>query len=138
MNTIEGYIFRRAVVACIGSTLAIVVFLWTTQAVSRIDFATGNGGSIVSFLHFMGLLIPQFFVTVLPFGLAVGSVQVLNTMNTDSELPVMAGAGLSRWRIAKPFLLIGALCSAYVFASNHFIEPTTNSASRDVLTQSRA
>ncbi|MEM9575135.1 MAG: LptF/LptG family permease, partial [Pseudomonadota bacterium] len=35
-------------------------------------------------------------------------------------------------------LLIGALCSAYVFASNHFIEPTTNSASRDVLTQSRA
>lgn len=86
----------------------------------------------------MGLLIPQFLVTVLPFGLVVGSVQVLNTMNTDSELPVMAGAGLSRWRIAKPFLLIGALCSAYVFVSNHFIEPTTNSASRDVLTQSRA
>lgn len=138
MNTIEGYIFRRATLACIGSTLATVLFVWTTQAVSRIDFATGNGGSIVSFLHFMGLLIPQFLVSVLPFGIVVGSVQVLNTMNTDSELPVIAGSGMGRWRIAKPFLIIGALCSAYVFISNHIIEPTTNSASRDVLTQSRA
>jgi lipopolysaccharide export system permease protein len=113
------------------------MFVWTTQAVSRIDFATGSGGSIVSFLHFMVLLIPQFLVAVLPFGIVVGSVQVLNTMNTDSELPVVAGAGISRLRIAKPFLLIGALCSAYVFVSSHSIEPITNSASRDVLTESR-
>lgn len=137
MKTIEGYIFRRAALACIGSTLATVLFVWTTQAVSRIDFATSNGGSIVSFLHFMALLLPQFLVAVLPFGIVIGCVQVLNAMNADSELPVVSGAGISRWRIAKPFLLIGALCSAYVFLSSHFIEPTTNSASRDVLTQSR-
>lgn len=138
MNTIEGYIFRRAALACIGSTLVTVVFVWTTQAVSRIDFATGNGGSILSFLQFMSLLIPKYLVEVLPFGIVLGSVQVLNTMNTDSELPVISGAGFSRYRIAKPFLLIGLLCSVLVFVSNHFIEPYTNAASRDVLTQSRA
>ena len=137
MNTIEGYIFRRAVFACIGSTIAIVVLVWITQAVSRIDFATGSGGSILSFVHFMSLLVPQFLVAVLPFGLVVGSILVLNTMNTDSELPVVAGSGMSRWRVAKPFLLIGFICSTYVFVSNHFIEPSANAASRDVITQSR-
>lgn len=130
--------FRRALVACIGSTLATVVFVWTTQAVSRIDFATGSGGSIVSFLYFMMLLLPQFLVAVLPFGIVIGSVQVLNTMNTDSEMSVVSGSGTGRWRIAKPFLLIGTLCSIYVLFSNHLIEPTTNAASRDVLSQSRA
>ncbi len=137
MNTIEGYIFRRAVFASIGSTIAIVVLVWITQAVSRIDFATGSGGSIISFLNFMSLLVPQFLVAVLPFGLVIGSILVLNTMNTDSELPVVAGSGMSRWRMAKPFLLIGFICSAYVFVSNHFIEPAANAQSRDVITQSR-
>lgn len=129
--------FRRLVFACIGSTLAIVALVWTTQAVSRINFATSSGGSITSFLHFMTLLIPQFIAAVLPFGIVIGCVQVLNTMNSDSEMPVLAGAGVGRWRIAKPVLLIALLAGGYTFVSNHFIEPVTNTASRNVLIESR-
>lgn len=137
MNTIERYIFKRAFLACIGSTIAIVALVWTSQSATRIDFATGSGGSITAFLHFMGLLVPLFLASVLPFGLVIGTTQILNTMNMDSEMPVVASAGISRWRLAKPFLLIGLLSGAYLFISNHFIEPYSNMASRDVLTQSR-
>lgn len=138
MNSIQRYIFGRMLKASIGSTLAMVALVWVTQAVSRIDFATGSGNSITSFLHFMSLLIPQFITAVLPFGIALGAVQVLNAMNSDSEMPVLASAGLGKWQVAKPILVVGFIAGAYTLFSNHFIEPYTNATSRDVLTQSRA
>lgn len=138
MNSIQRYIFGRMLKASFGSTLAMVALVWVTQAVSRIDFATGSGNSITSFLHFMSLLIPQFLGAVLPFGIALGAVQVLNAMNSDSEMPVLASAGIGRWQIAKPILLVGLLASFYTLISNHVIEPYSNTKSRDVLTQARA
>ncbi|WP_162150937.1 LPS export ABC transporter permease LptF [Ahrensia sp. 13_GOM-1096m] len=138
MNSIQRYIFGRMLKASLGSTLAMVALVWVTQAVSRIDFATGSGNSITSFLHFMSLLIPQFLTAVLPFGIALGAVQVLNAMNSDSEMPVLASAGIGKWQIAKPILIVGFMAGAYTLVSSHFIEPYTNAKSRDVLTQSRA
>ncbi|MDZ7823345.1 MAG: LptF/LptG family permease [Ahrensia sp.] len=112
--------------------------VWISQALTQIDFATNSGGSIASLVHFMGLLIPQFFTSVLPFSLAIGIVQILNTMNMDSEAPVLASAGVSRWRIARPIMIFCGLASVYVFISSHFIEPYTNAQSHDAAVQARS
>lgn len=137
LKTIERYILKRVAIASLGSTIAIVVLVWITQVAQRIDFATGSGGSMATFLLFMSLLIPQMITALLPFGIGFGAVQVLNAMNQDSEMPVISSAGFGRWRVARPFLIVGFIASLYVLLSNLFIEPRANMAARDVITQAR-
>ncbi len=137
MRVIERYIFRRVAGATLGAFAAILGVVWVTQAVTRIDFASGSAGSISAFLTMMVMLTPQFITLTLPFGLLIGSVNVLNAMNSDSEMPVMAGAGIGRIAIGRPILLLSFFCGVIVFANSHFIEPAANRKVRDIVTESR-
>ena len=137
VRVIEAYIFRRVAGATLGAFAAILGVVWVTQAVTRIDFASGSAGSITAFLTMMVMLTPQFITLTLPFGLLIGTVNVLNAMNADSEMPVMAGAGVSRWAVARPLLVLSALLGAFVFFNSHVIEPAANRKVRDIVTEAR-
>lgn len=137
MNTLERYIFKRVFVASMGAFLAMLSVVWVTQAVTRIDFATGSAQSTAAFLHMMVMLIPQFITLTLPFGILIGTVQVFNGFNADSELPVFASSGVHRMAILKPVMVMALMASAYVLFASHFIEPQANRAVRDIITESR-
>ena len=137
MRTVERYIFRRVAVASISTFAAILAVVWVTQAVTRIDFATGSAGSIGAFLTMMVLLTPQFITLTLPFGLLIGTVNVLNAMNADSEMPVMAGSGIGRMAFARPVLIVALALGATVFLISHLVEPRANRAVRDIVTDLR-
>lgn len=137
MRTVERYILRRIAVATASAFVAILAVVWVTQAVTRIDFATGSAGSIGAFLTMMVLLTPQFITLTLPFGLLIGAVNVLNAMNADSEMPVIAGSGIGRMAFARPVLLVALVLGATVFLINHLIEPWANRAVRDIVIDQR-
>ncbi|WP_158629290.1 LPS export ABC transporter permease LptF [Roseitalea porphyridii] len=137
MRTVERYIFRRVAIASLSAFAAILAVVWVTQAVTRIDFATGSAGSIGAFLTMMVLLTPQFVTLTLPFGLLIGTVNVLNAMNADSEMPVMAGSGIGRMAFARPVLIVAVALGATVFLVSHLVEPRANRAVRDIVTDLR-
>lgn len=137
LRTVERYIFRRVAVATISAFAAILAVVWVTQAVTRIDFATGSAGSIGAFLTMMMLLTPQFITLTLPFGLLIGAVNVLNAMNADSEMPVMAGSGIGRMAFARPVLIVAAVLGAATFLISHLVEPRANRAVRDIVVDLR-
>lgn len=137
MSTIERYIFRRVAVASVSAFAAILAVVWVTQAMTRIDFATGSAGSIGAFLTMMVLLTPQFVTLTLPFGLLIGTVNVLNAMNADSELPVMAGSGIGRLAFARPVLIVALALGATVLLINNLVEPRANRAVRDIVVDLR-
>ena len=67
---------------------------------------------------------------VLPFAVLIGITQTLTTMNTDSELAVIAASGARRSVIYKPGLLLAlAVCSCRAFVS-HVVEPYSRQAVR--------
>lgn len=137
LTTVERYIFRRVAIAALSAFTAILAVVWITQAITRIDFATGSAGTIGAFLTMMVLLTPQFITLTLPFGLLIGAVNVLNAMNADSEMPVMAGSGISRLAIARPIVILSLVLGATVFLISHFVEPRANRAVRDVVIDMR-
>ncbi|WP_421852044.1 LptF/LptG family permease [Oricola sp.] len=137
MKTLQRYIARRIAIIAGSSFLAILGVVWVTQALTRIDFATGSGQSIGAFFMLLVMLTPQLITLVMPFAIVVGTVQVFNTMNSDSELAVISASGLSRSTIAMPVMLIAALGGAWIFTSNNVIEPQSNRAVRDVIVEAR-
>ncbi|MFZ2100770.1 MAG: LptF/LptG family permease [Oricola sp.] len=138
MNTLQRYIFRRIAVVTLASFFAVLAVVWVSQILTRIDFATGSGGSSIAFLKLAAVLTPQLAALVLPIAMTIGIVQVFTTMNADSELAVMSASGFSRGKIAWPVTLVAACAALFVFLSGHFIEPRANRELRDLLVSSRA
>ncbi|QKV18418.1 LptF/LptG family permease [Oricola thermophila] len=121
----------------LAAFVAVLAVVWVTQVLSRIDFATNSGQSIVAFLKLVVMLTPQLAAIVLPIAVVIGTVQVFSTMNGDSEMAVMSASGMSRGMIARPVLAIAGIASVYLLVSNHFIEPYANRTLRDVLVAAR-
>jgi len=138
LSTIERYIFRRVFFASFSAFAAMLAVVWITQAVTRIDFATGTAQSAFVFLTIMAYLTPQLISITLPFGILIGVVNVFNALNSDSELPVVASAGVSRRAILRPVMLVASLAAAFILISNHFIEPASNRAVRDTVVNARS
>lgn len=138
MKLLERYILARMATAGIGSFVAILAVVWITQAVPRLDFATGSGQSMGSLLLFLVAILPQLAGLTLPFGVLIGVVQVLNTLNSNAELPVMASSGVNRWQLARPAIYLGSAASLYLLFAAHFVEPHINRVSRDILIDARA
>lgn len=122
----------------LASFFSVLGVVWVSQALTRIDFATGSGQSIAAFLELLGYLTPQLISLVLPFAVVIGTVQVFNTMNSDSELAVISASGVARGSVAIPVLAIAGLASAWLLVSNHFIEPAANRAVRQLVTAARS
>jgi lipopolysaccharide export system permease protein len=133
LNTLQRYIFRRIAVITLASFFAILAVVWVTQIITQIDFATTLGQSVFSFFKIAAALTPQLAALVLPISVVVGAVHVFTTMNADSELAVMSASGVSRGMKAVPVFAVAALASAFILVSNHFIEPRSNRAMRELL-----
>lgn len=124
-------------VASLGAFASVLAVVWVSQAVTRIDFATGTGAAAGTFLYMMGMLTPQFVTLTMPFGLLLGTMVVLNAMNADSEMPVVAGTGIGRLALARPLLILAMGTAAIILFLSHFVEPAANRAVRDTVTNAR-
>jgi lipopolysaccharide export system permease protein len=116
MIQIERYLFRTAIVACISGLVVLTGVVWVTQALRQIDLITSKGQTIMIFLMITGLALPSLVAIILPVALFAGILYTLNKLNGDSELVVMAAAGVSPVRLLRPMALLSGLVYAVVAA----------------------
>ncbi len=99
--------------------IVITSIVWMTQSLQRIEIIVKFGQGLGVFLYLSLLIIPSLLAIIIPFALFGAAVFALHRLHTDSEIAVMFAAGVSRWRLAAPILLItllGALATLYVNA----------------------
>src|SRR3974390_3418555 len=106
MTRIERYIFSTVLTAVI----------WITQALRQIDLLTSKGQTILIFLMMTGLALPSLVAIIAPVALFGGVLYTLNKLNGDSELVVMAAAGISPALLLRPLALLSGLVFAVVTA----------------------
>jgi lipopolysaccharide export system permease protein len=130
MTIIEKYLLRRMTLLFFAATGASLGIVWTVQALAKINLVTDTGQSIGAFLKLATLLLPTVIPIVMPFAVLIGVTQTLSTMNTDSEMAVIAASGAQRSVVFKPALLLAALVSLTVALVSHVIEPYSRQAVR--------
>ncbi len=97
--------------------IVITSIVWMTQSLQRIEIIVKFGQGLGVFAYLSILIIPSLLAIIIPFALFGAAVFALHRLHTDSEIAVMFAAGVSRWRLAAPILLItlfGALATLYV------------------------
>jgi lipopolysaccharide export system permease protein len=130
MTIIERYLLRRMTVLFLAATGASLGIVWTVQALSKINLVTDTGQSIGTFLKLASLLLPTVVPIVLPFAVLIGVTQTLTTMNTDSELAVIAASGARRSVVFRPAIYLALIVSALLAYVSHVVEPYSRQAVR--------
>jgi lipopolysaccharide export system permease protein len=123
MGSIGRYIFRTTFGAFLVVLISVTLLMWMTQALRNIDLMTNQGQSVLIFVSITGLIIPLLMLLIAPIALTIAVAHVLNRLGNDSELIVMNAAGMSPWRIFRPFLAVGVVVALMVAAISVYISP---------------
>jgi lipopolysaccharide export system permease protein len=138
MGSIGRYIFRTTLGAFLVVLVSVTTLMWITQALRDIDLMTNQGQSILTFVGLTALIIPLLVMIIAPIAFMVAMAFVLNKLATDSELIVMNAAGMSPWRLFRPFLAVAALVSLLVIAIAAYVSPKCLRELGQWITQIRA
>jgi lipopolysaccharide export system permease protein len=138
MSRIERYVLRTAATAFISGLVVLTGVIWITQALRQIDLLTSKGQTILIFLMMTGLALPSLVAIIAPVALFGGVLYTLNKLNGDSELIVMASAGLSPGRLLRPLAILSAAVFAMVAAVYIQVLPWSFGAIENLTTFVRA
>ncbi len=122
MKVVETYILRRALGIFTATLSWVLLIVWTTQILTRIDLVTGNGQSIATFLEVAWLVLPAVIPIIIPFAIGIAVALTLTTMNSDSELIVISAAGSPRMTVIRTILLLAVTTCIVSFVINNFVE----------------
>ncbi len=119
MGSIDKYIFRTTLASFVVVLVSLTGVIWITQALRGIDLMTSQGQTILTFLGITSLAIPVLVLIISPIALMIAVSHTLHKLATDSEIIVMNAAGLSPFRLFRPFLyatVVVALLVAFIAA----------------------
>jgi len=115
MRLATRYILRQLIVSLVLGTSALMVLLWLIHSLRFFDAFINKGLSVAAFLKLTILLMPGFLTFFLPIALFGVILFVYNRMTLDRELMVLQSAGMSRWRIGAPALILAGVLSVFGF-----------------------
>lgn len=117
------YIFWQSAGPFLMATGVLTGIIWLTQALKMLDLLITQGQTLGTFFELSLLALPSAVNTVLPIALFCALLYTLNKLITDSELIVMFSAGVSRWAVTVPVMLLVAAVVALVIALNLYFMP---------------
>ena len=138
MGAIGWYMFRTTIGAFVIICATLTIILWFTQAMRDFDLITSQRQTLFVFVGITGLIIPLLVMMIAPIALVIGAAHNLSRLSTDSELIVLNAAGVSPWRLLRPFLVAAFVVSALTFFIAAYLSPLSLRKLRDWGTQVRA
>jgi lipopolysaccharide export system permease protein len=138
MGSIGWYMFRGTMVAFLIALVSLTVVIWFTQAMRDFDLITSQRQTLLVFVGITGMIIPLLVMMIAPIALVMAAAHVLNKLSSDSEIIVMNAAGVSPWRLLKPFLGAAVVVSLLVAVIAAYVSPRSLRELRDWGAQVRA
>jgi lipopolysaccharide export system permease protein len=133
LSRLDRYIFRAAALPFLLILACTTAVAWLTQVLQRMDIIVDDGGTLSAFLKITMLLIPTLAGVVMPIALLAACLYTLNVLLVDSEIPVMRAAGASKFRIARPLLLLSLVTAGAMLYVNLDLQPRTYRAMKDTI-----
>lgn len=123
MSKFDKYIITQCISVFSFFLLVFFLVVWINRAVILFDDLIRDGLSALVFLEFSILLLPEVLATVSPLASFASTIYVTNRLSNESELIIIQATGFSPWRLARPFVTFGLLCSLLVSIFTLYLIP---------------
>ena len=125
MHIIDRYIFGILWRNWLAITATLTLLSWLIRFLNTMNLVTSSGESVVTVFKMTALVIPEIIFTIAPLSLAIAVIITLNKMNSDSELSILNAAGVSPWRLFRPFIIYFLLAGVFMSVLAFWIKPYT-------------
>ena len=132
MRLLDRYLLRGLLVPllyCLGGFFIFFVSADLMNQLPEFQRLGLNGWDIAEYYFFYT---PELLPTVLPMGLLLAQLYALAQHNKHHELTAIRAAGVGLWRLAAPYLAVGAAASAALFIASEVVGPHAQQATEDI------
>lgn len=123
MQKLDRYIFRQISLIFVFFLLVFTMIFWINRAISLFDRLISDGHSASILFQFALLSLPSITTIVFPLACFAAVMFVTHRLKNDSELTVLQSAGLSPWRMMRPYFIFGILCMLLLGFFTTFVVP---------------
>ena len=125
VQKLDIYILRQLSIIFLFFLFVFTLIFWINRAINLFDQLISDGHSSSIILQFVLLNLPSTTTLVFPLACFAAVIFVTNRLKNDSELTVLQSAGLSPWRMNKPYFIFGIISMIILAFFTTFIVPTT-------------
>lgn len=115
-------------------TLTLTGIIWLTQSLRFVDLIVNKGLDIPTFLFLSVLIVPSLLMIILPIAVFCSIVFIYNKLISDSELIILKSAGLNKWALSSPAIMVAAIVTIIGYALSFYILPVTYGKFKDTQT----
>ena len=125
VQKLDRYIFKQLSLIFVFFLFVFTLIFWINRAISLFDRLITDGHSSSTLFQFALLSLPSITTIVFPLACFAAVIFVTNRLKIDSEFTVLQSAGLSPWRLNKPYFIFGILCMLILGVFTTFVVPNT-------------
>ncbi len=125
MKIYIDYVLKNLAAPTFFITFSLVCVVWLTQSLRFIDLIINQGLPVTDFLKLILLLLPSLFGLVMPIAILCSSIFTYNKLNNESEILVLKAAGVSRWGIARPCVILAGFVTIMGYAISIYFLPVS-------------
>ena len=130
MSTLARYLAGQILIAVGFVLLALLVLFAFFDVIQELDQLGHNGYGLVQIALFTALNMPGHVYEILPVAALIGTLFALARLVANSEYSVMRVSGLSNWRVAGYFALLGSVLALLALALGEYVSPWTDQAAQ--------
>lgn len=138
MTRLPYYILKQLIAPVLLFAFLMTCVIWLTQSLQLLDLVINRGQSIRTFVYLTILILPNLLVIILPIAFFFGALYALHRLSNESELVVMASAGMSHSQIAAPVMAAAAIIMAAGYLFGLYLMPLGQRALRETKVDIRA
>lgn len=123
MRLLDRYLLREFLIP-LGFCLGGFLILWIAfDLFGQLQWLQQQGLSILEITKYYAFKSPGFLILVLPVALLLAMLYTLTNHARYNEITAIRAAGVSLLRLCVPYLVVGSLSSALLFALDEFCVP---------------
>lgn len=115
MRSLGFYLLRQLTLAAVMTAAGLTFAIWLSQSLRLLDIIVNRGLAVGLALKFVALLLPGLLALLLPIAVFIAVMFVYHRLDSDSELVVMRGMGISNLGLAGPAILFSAGATALAY-----------------------
>ena len=125
VQKLDRYIFKQLSLIFVFFLFVFTLIFWINRAIGLFDRLITDGHSSSTLFQFALLSLPSITTIVFPLACFAAVIFVTNRLKIESEFTVLQSAGLSPWRLNKPYFIFGILCMLILGVFTTFVVPNT-------------
>ena len=131
MRLLDRYLlleWLKALGLALGATLGLLLFM---DMYGNLGDLIADGAKLRDIFAYYGLLLPSFLPAVLPMSQLVTLLFIVGNLHRNLEITAMRAAGLSLWRIARPWWIGGVVLAVVLGWFDAVVVPGSVTAARN-------